>query len=243
MSSVKPVIQNKVQACPHGLPVGACPVCGGMGSGSKSVSKSNKYSHPGQTMSLDEMYAIWNRIKAAQARKEEENIQLRERAEMLAKTRHVLVKVVKEISSVLNKIENMLPKPVAEVFHKITDVILKPLRNIIEQFPQAVKNFNEFIQNIKLQLFIAAEKLSSVFGEMKNFVRKNLSETFKKFTKKVHKILALFGLETNEDYEEDKEAIAEISVFKAKDVKDLKKILFRLITKKNKDEDDDKPRH
>ena len=47
--------------CPHGLPVGACPICSGMGGG--GAKKADSTAKPGE-MSWNECYAIGQMMKA-----------------------------------------------------------------------------------------------------------------------------------------------------------------------------------
>lgn len=236
MASVTPISANKVQTCPHGLPFGACSICNGGGGGMKSQKTD---STPKQTMSLSAMYAFMHRKEALEARKEAQKNELLAQNQNLLKTKEALNNMMNKLEGILNKIENILPKPILKAFNEIVQNVLKPLSEIIQKFPETVKNFKEFIQNIKTQAFIAAEKLASVFGEIKNFIQKSISNSFKKFTKKVYKILNLFGLNTNEDYEEDERVNSEIYTFKTKDVKNLKEIMLKLITKKEKRTHDD----
>ena len=56
----------KAGTCPHGLPLGACPICNGMGGG--SVKKADFSAKPGE-MSWNECAAIGAFLKAQQQAK------------------------------------------------------------------------------------------------------------------------------------------------------------------------------
>lgn len=233
--SVSPVTTTNIHTCPHGMSPGACPVCNPGGGSTKKANAT-----PKNEMSYGEMYAIWMRMKAADRRKLQNENNIKREAEILANTKAVLSKMTDKLINVLNRMESILPKPVANLFHATVNNILKPIINIIQNFPNFVKNIGEFIQNIQKEVYIAAEKLASVFGEIKNFIQKRVSESFKKFTKKVYKILNIFGLNSGEDDLEDDERVnAEIAAFKANDVVFIKEFLISLtrISKKEKDED------
>lgn len=235
MSSVTPINTAKVASCPHGMPAGACPICNGSGGGG-GMKTQRPNPHPEQTMSITAMYAVLNRMKAADAKKEAKQAELLKQAENLQKTKEVLIKTMDKLSAVLNKIENILPKPIVNIFHTVVTNVLKPIVEIIQKFPEAVKNFNEFLQNVKTQMFIAGEKLASIFGEIKNFIQKNISDSFKKFTKKVHKILNIFRLNSDDDYEEEEKVNAEMYIFKNQDMRTLKEFMTDLIAKKQIEE-------
>lgn len=236
--SISPVATTNIHTCPHGMSPGACPVCN-PGGGGGGVKKTNPT--PKNEMSYGEMYAIWMRMKAADRRKLQNENNTRLEAEKLIQTKEMLSKMADKLINVLNKIENLLPKPLQNIFNATVNNILKPIINIIQKFPNFVKNMGEFIQNIQKEVYIAAEKLASVFGEIKNFIQKQLSDNFKKFTKKVYKILNIFGLKIGEDeLKEDEKINAEITAFKAKDVISIKEFLISLtrISKKEKETDD-----
>jgi len=236
--SISPVSTAKVQTCPHGLSPGACPICNPMGGGGGSRKKADPA--PKNEMSYGEMYAIWMRMKAADKRKLDNENNLKRETEVLKNTKEALSAMADKLVNVLNKIENMLPRPIASLFNATVNNILKPIINIIKNFPNFVENVRKFIQNIQKEVYIAAEKLASVFGEIKNFVQKQVSDNFKKFTKKVYKILNIFGLRDGEDeLEEDEKVNAEITAFKAKDVVSIKEFLISLTRTERKPKDDD----
>lgn len=234
MSTIAPISPNTVQNCPHGLPLGACSICSGMGGGTRSVRKAEP---PKNEMSYGECYAIWMRMKAADRRKLEAENNIQKQAEFVQNAKQMLNQISARLLSVLNKIQNILPSPVGRLFGAVTNNILRPLLNIIQSFSNFINNINKFVQNIQKEVYIAAEKLASVFGEIKNFLQKQTSEIFKKFTKKVYKILNIFGLSDKEDFEEDEKVSAELAAFKAKDVVSIKEFLISLIREKESKKD------
>lgn len=242
MSTVASVSTTTNNAkCPHGFPVGTCPICSGMGGGSSK--KTHKYSNPNQTMSYSEMLAVLHRMQANQQRKADEKANLEKLAQNLQNVKHILSRIMTRLNNVLNKIQNILPSPINNLFRTIANNILQPLMNILAQFPQAVRNFNNFVQDIKAQMFVIAEKLASVFSEIKNFIKESLSKSFKRFTKKVYQILSIFSLNSDDDFREDERVNNEIYAFKVRDIKNLKEILFRLIEKRKKEDESILKRH
>lgn len=237
MAAISPVSTNNVQTCPHGAPFGACPVCSGMGGGGV---KQKKAEPPKNEMSYAECYAVWMRMKAADRHKLEAENNIQRQAAILQNMRASLSTMFNKLMAVLNKMENILPSPVNKVFSGIINNILKPIVSIIQNFPAFVENVAKFMQNIQREIYIASEKLASVFGEIKNFIQKKLSETFKKFTKKVYKILNIFGFFTgdDDDFSEDEKVSAELAAFKAKDIVSIKEFLINLTKQRKNDHDD-----
>ncbi len=235
MASISPVTTNNIQTCPHGLPFGACPVCSGMGGGG-SVKKAEPPKK--NEMSYAQCYAIWMRMKAADRDKLEMKANNQRQAEFVQNAQKMMQNIADKLSSLFNRLENTLPKPIAALFNATMGNILRPLLNIAKNLPEFMKNMGKFIQNIQREVYIMAEKLASVFGEIKNFVQRKLSENFKKFTKKVYKILNIFGFDDEDDLGDDERVNNEIAAFKAKDVLSIKEFLISLTRKEVKSQDD-----
>lgn len=234
--SISPVTPNSVQTCPHGVSPGACPICSGMGGGGGRTKKADAPQK--NEMSYAQCYAIWTRMKAAERREVQAENAMQKQAEVLANTHKMLSQMAERLLNTLNKMESILPTPLKGVFNAAINNILKPVMNFIANFPNFVNDIGKFLQNIQREVYIVAEKLASVFGEIKNFIKEKVSETFKKFTKKVYKILNIFGLFDGDDFEEDERVSAELAVFKAKDVVSIKEFLIKLTGMERKEKDD-----
>ena len=65
-------VQNTAK-CPHGFPVGACPICSGMGGGGKSKDR-DKARVPGE-MTYNECLAEWHRMQAQKEAKQQAKLQ------------------------------------------------------------------------------------------------------------------------------------------------------------------------
>ena len=236
MASISPVTTNNVKTCPHGLPFGACPVCNGMGGGGGSVKKADPPKK--NEMSYAQCYAIWMRMKAADRDKLEMKADNQRQAAFIQNTQKMMQNAADKLLNILNRIESSLPKSFAALFNASMGNILRPLLNIIKNLPEFMKHAGKFIQNIQREVYNAAEKLVSIFGEIKNFIQKKLSESFKKFTKKVYRILNIFGFNNEEDLGDDEKVDAEIAAFKPKDILSIKEFLIRLTRKETKTKDD-----
>lgn len=236
MASISPVTTNNVKTCPHGLPFGACPVCNGMGGGGGSVKKADPPKK--NEMSYAQCYAIWMRMKAADRDKLEMKADNQRQAAFIQNTQKMMQNAADKLLNILNRIESSLPKSFAALFNASMGNILRPLLNIIKNLPEFMKHAGKFIQNIQREVYNAAEKLVSIFGEIKKKKKKKLSESFKKFTKKVYRILNIFGFNNEEDLGDDEKVDAEIAAFKPKDILSIKEFLISLTRKETKTKDD-----
>ncbi len=225
------VNNNRANTCPHGLPLGACPICNGMGGGG-STKRADEPRRPGE-MTYQECYAQWKQMQRAEAREKAMQEAMLKNAELADKMQKQLANLTNNISNMLDKIQNVLPKPVAKVFGAISNNILKPILNIVKNFPQLIRDLPNLITNIRNEIARAAEKLSALIGEVQNFIEKKISDITKSLKKQFRKFLSLFGLE--EEYEEDEKIEEEMKVFKQFEIEKLKEAIRKLITPKDKE--------
>lgn len=227
--------------CPHGFPIGACPICSGMGSGVPR--DKNKARKPGE-MTYNECMAQWiqmQRAKDAKAKKEDGQKQL-----LLDKLKQEN-KIYQRIAQVLNKIQNIFnnaAKNISQTFNKLPPVIktiLKPAAIIIRNIMKIISFTYNFVQNSlhAVANFInsVSEKLSSLLGETKNFIKNLFDEKFLKPLKGTFKtILSLFMEQSSKEEENEKDEL-----LKKLKIKQLAEAIFRKneVKKGNKEKEDE----
>lgn len=226
MSSVSnPSTVRNTNTCPHGLPAGACPICNGSG-GARSKRNSGEWSYA-------KCAAVGLEMRAAKAR-------IEARKELLEKQFNTALKMQKAIMNFVDRAQNMLsiihsklPPEIQTVFNKLVNGIINPVLNLISKIPQALEKLNEFINDIKLKILAVAEKLNAILGEIKNFIEKNITDRFKKLTKK---LIRFFILESKEEnYQNDEE----IEIFKSRELRKLNHAILRLSRKGKEDVEHD----
>ena len=89
---------------------------------------------------------------------------------------------------------------------------------------------NAFINDIKTKILAVAEKLNAILGEIQNFIEKNITDRFKKLTKKIIRFFILE--EKEENYQNDEE----IEIFKSRELRKLHMAILKL-RRKGKKED------
>lgn len=225
------VNNNRANTCPHGLPLGACPICNGMGGGSSSR-KMDEPRRPGE-MTYQECYAQWKQMQRAQAADKAAQEAMIKNAELAAQLQKQLAGLADKTVNVLNSIQNVLPKPAAKAFAVISNNILKPLLNIVKNFPEIIRNLPNTIETIKNELLKAQEKLSAIFGEVQNFIQKKISDSIKSLKKRFKSLLSI--LSSDDDFEDEDEFDEQINVFKNIEIDNLKESIRKLITPKLKE--------
>ncbi len=217
--------------CPHGYPIGACPICNGMGGGGKT--DRNTPRKPGE-MTYNECMAAWIKIQAAQNAKIEaklerlENLQVRSLENRITQG---LDKIQKNIENVMKNVEN-LPQVIKAPIKFVVKNIIQPIMNLVAKLPVLINNIQGFFINVNQFVNSVSEKLAAVLGEAKNFI----NETFTKNVKKAMKTLLSFFAQGEED-EEEKEEKKKI---KSKELKKVLKGIFKIKDKSQKEAEEEK---
>ena len=197
-ASLSRASNNKIGTCPHGLPLGACPICNGMGGGG-SVKKDNKP----KEMSWNECYAIGQMLKAQKAAKQQ-TLQMYAAQDLQAH----LNKFQEQINALKTMAMNNLPKPIAKAVTFVANAILTPtvraMQTLVKGMQNLMANINKTIDNIKQKLADISDKLNAIIGEAKAAIQKKIDEKFKDIKKKVFNLFGILEAENEEDEEAKK---------------------------------------
>lgn len=212
---------NKTNAglCPHGLPPAACPICSKMagGGGLRAGERPQKAGE----MSYHECVVIGNMIRARELAAKRHALQLEQQANALKLFESTMNKISENLKSFIQKMEgNVITKPVAIVAQAIALPLVK--------FVQSIPRFFQLFQNIKFEI---QDKLNAIFGELKNFVQKKISDIVSALKIKFEGLFKIFKKKNAED--DDTKIDDDKKIF------NLKKILQKIIRKK-KDDDNSK---
>ena len=217
-------IQNtKIGACPHGMPVGACPICNGS-AGGNSTTKRDIPRNAGE-MTYNQCAAIGAILKANKA--------AQKRAQNVEQNRlQGLVTFQKNLQSAHQKILDL-----AYAISKSTPAIIsKPVNFVLTQiagrFIQIVANIPNVITNIGQKISDISEKLNAIYGECKAALQKNISDFWQKTKKKLKSIFFVFGTDESDNDEK--------KIDEAKKIFNLKTFIHKLFQKLKKGKEHDK---
>lgn len=212
---------NKTSAglCPHGLPPSACPICSKMGGG-VGTRPGERAQKPGE-MSYDECLRMGAIIRARLLAQKEQRLQnqleaIRAFDSAISKLKNNLQKFIERMSN------NIVTKPIAFVAKNFAMPILKFIQNI----PLIIQNISKFIQNLKIDI---QDKLNAIFGEIKNFIQKKVSDIVSALKNKLKNIFKIFKKNNSDD--EDTKIDDDKKIF------NLKNILRKIIRKKKEKDD------
>ncbi|MBR2387000.1 hypothetical protein IKA92_06870 [bacterium] len=234
MTAVSSINVTQKNTCPHGLPLGACPICNGMGGGGGRVNDKHTARRSGE-LTYAQCAAIGARMKAAAEAKEARLEALR--AEFnIANLKIQTDKFVEKLQNNLSQIQNSLPPALGRVFGNVVSNVINPLLNFAKNIPNVVQNIANFISEFRGQIISTMEKLTAIVGEVKNFISAKIKEEFKKIKKK---ILSLFGFYIIESGE-DEEILRELG---KKEAKKIKNLLLKLFGEEKEDYEHQQPQN
>lgn len=177
---------SRVGTCPHGLPLGACPICNGMGGG--GAKKADFSAKPGE-MSWNQCAAIGAFLKAqkmAKQVKEQDAMNFAQRAEAF---QTALMNSSQRIANIAQFISQNTPQIIAKPINFVLNTIIGGIVRTIANIPMTISNV---IQAVQQKIADISDKLTAIMGELKASIDKKISDAFKIVKKKIKSIFAIF---------------------------------------------------
>lgn len=176
----------RIGTCPHGLPLGACPICNGMGGG--GMKKADFSAKPGE-MSWNECAAIGAFLKAQQNAKLAREQDAQNFAQNIQAFQQTMANAHQRLANLAQFFTANTPAIIAKPVNFILNTVLGNTVNMLKDIPTAIANFT---QNISQKFADISDKLTAVYGELKAAVEKKVSETLNELKKKVKSLFAIF---------------------------------------------------
>ena len=186
--------------CPHGLPVGACPICSG-GMGSNQVATADFSAKPGE-MSWNECAAIGAFLKSLRNARLARESDYQNRIIAMAQFQNNMAKMAQNLQTFIqNMSQSALTRPLAMIAQNVLLPVVKFMKDLPVNFLQATANVAQKLADI-------TDKLTAIYGELKASMDKKFSDFAKKVKKKILSIFEIFKAENEssdderiEDYE------------------------------------------
>ncbi len=186
----------RVGTCPHGLPLGACPICNGMGGGG-GMKKADFSAKPGE-MSWNECAAIGAFLKAQQNAKLQRQQDAQNFAQQAIAFQNAMTNASRRIASLAQFFSANTPAIIAKPVNFVLNNIIGSAINTIKNIPAAIANT---VQTLGQKLADISDKLTAMAGELKAAINKKVSETFSGLKKKVKSIFSIFSPQDADDEE------------------------------------------
>lgn len=182
---------TKIGTCPHGMPLGACPICSGM-AGGNSTTKRDIPRNVGE-MTYNQCAAIGAMLKAQKAAQQRNKISHQNYIQSLHQFQKVLDNIHQKILTLSLSIQSAMPAIIHTPVNFILTQLVRTI-SIIAKIPDAVVGMFQKIVEI-------SDKLAAVFGELKSAISNALSNLLKQTKKKLKSIFFIFGADDtdNED--------------------------------------------
>lgn len=178
----------KAGTCPHGLPLGACPICNGMGGGG-GMRKADFSAKPGE-MSWNECAAIGAFLKAQANAKARRQQDLQNYALQMQNFQTSMANARARVAELAQFFTQNTPAIIAKPVNFVLNTVLGGTLNIIKNLPAAIQTA---FQTIQQKLADISDKLTAMMGELKASIEKKISETFNELKKKVKSLFAIFS--------------------------------------------------
>ena len=186
---------SRVGTCPHGLPLGACPICNGMGGGG-GMKKADFSAKPGE-MSWNECAAIGAFLKAQQQAKLARQQDAQNFAQNVQAFQNSLMNASQKLANIGQFMLTNAPSVIAKPVNFILNTVLGGIVRTIANMPAAITNT---LQTIQQKIADISDKLTAMIGEFKAAISKKISEAFSDLKKKVKSIFSIFKpLDTDDD--------------------------------------------
>ncbi len=214
MSTAVHARPHKAGTCPHGMPLGACPICNGM-AGGNSTSKRDIPRNVGE-MSYNQCAAIGAMLRAQKNAKAQANFQ-----KNISNTHQRTMALAVLVT-------NTMPAVIAKPVNYILNNIIGKALTIIQNLPAAIERFT---QAINQKMADISDKLTAIYGELKAAIGEKISKFTSDLKKKLKSLFFVFGTQETDD--EDKK------IDEAKRTFELKTFIHQLYKKlKGEDEKD-----
>ena len=178
---------SRVGTCPHGMPLGACPICNGMGGGG-GMKKADFSAKPGE-MSWNECAAIGAFLKAQQQAKLQREQDAQNFALRVQAFQNALMNSSQKLANISQFFSNNTPAIIAKPVNFVLNTVIGGIVRTIANIPSAISNT---IQTIQQKLADISDKLTAMMGELKASIEKKISDAFKDLKKKVKSLFSIF---------------------------------------------------
>ncbi len=193
LTTVQPNIV-KAGTCPHGLPLGACPICNGMGGGG-GMRKADFSAKPGE-MSWNECAAIGAFLKAQQNAKLARQQDAQNFAQQAIAFQNAMTNASQRIATLTAAISANMPPVISTPINFVLNTILGGTINFMKNIPQTIQNIT---QTISQKFADISDKIAAVVGEIKTAISKKITEPINEFKKKLKSLFGIFNPENTDN--------------------------------------------
>ena len=195
--------QPKIGSCPHGMPLGACPICNGA-AGGNSTTKRDIPRNVGE-MTYNQCAAIGAILKSQRHAKQQAEVAEQFRMKSLAEFQKNISKIYQRLLQLTTQVSKSFPPVIAKPINFVLNKLVGNILSIIQNIPIFITNI---AKTISQKIFDISDKLAAIYGEFKVAVGEKISKFLSSIKKKIKSLFFVSEtLETDEEenkIEEDK---------------------------------------
>lgn len=222
----------KPGTCPHGLPLGACPICSGM-AGGNSTSRRDIPRNVGE-MSYNQCAAIGAMLRAQKNARASAKAAQENHLQALIEFQKNMTSTHQRLTEFAAFLTSQMPKIISVPTNFILVNIIGNTIKFIQNIPTVVTNF---AQNVRQKFTDISDKLAAIYGEMDAAIKDNLSKFVSSLKKKFKFSFFVFGTHETDDEEQ--------KIEESKRIFELKTYIHKLFTniKQQTEKDNEKDEH
>lgn len=199
-------VKTQTGSCPHGMPAGACPICSGRtgGGGGSSLNTPRRVGE----MSWNQCYFEGLMMKKEAVAKQEA-IQLNQQAALLNsiaqnKMLAPILNAVTQMTQFMQNVQNVLQKPISAVVQDALQFVANLVKDVSSFLKTRVMSTlaNAF-EGIKSQFINITDKLTAIFGEMKNALVAKFEKGLERVKRKLSSLFSFLSLEVEKENEDE----------------------------------------
>ena len=194
MSTTVHMRPHKAGTCPHGMPLGACPICNGM-AGGNSTSKRDIPRNVGE-MSYNQCAAIGAMLRAQKNAKAQAKLAQQNHLQALADFQKNISNTHQRIMALSVLITNTTPAIIAKPVNFILNNIVGKALTIIQNLPTTITNL---VQTVNQKITDISDKLTAIYGELKTAIGEKISKFTSDLKKKLKSLFFVFGSQETDD--------------------------------------------
>ena len=217
-NSVQNIKKISTGNCPHGLPLGACPICSNSAGSLRESDKNRKIGE----MTYHECAMIGAMLKARALAQKNHEANMERRVEISKIFESQLTRISENLKEFAKQISNSIfLKPIA---WGITNIVV-PIVNFIKNTPVLILNFLDKFSKIKQKIIDITDKLTAIIGEIKNFIQKKVAEIVSVISQKLKSLFRVHKRSNSDD--DDTKIDDDKKIFNLKTVLNKVKTLFK----------------
>lgn len=206
---VTPIISNVSMnrgTCPHGNPIGACPICNGGGGGGAISSNYKKDTVPGG-MTWDECFAYLRMVKSQKQHVQDENQYHTNSLMNFVQNNRIAQFISANMLTISTFVQTNITQPITNFANRVFSSVTNSVLNLAKALANTTlaNNIKNLAEKIQKNIADISNKIASMVGEPIMAAAKFISDTWQKL--KAKKFIFFSPIDTEMEQGDQEEEI------------------------------------